>query len=424
MNLKQELQKFSNLKIFLAGSDYRSPWSAFGSKCNREPEDMCRDVVLVSNSQVFSANCLAHPEVSGMEKLRKWEKRESEQEFQCLKNMGFTLEGCKENLFGTDFDRRRQFYVPFARVVMDEAHNIRNKTSKTFSWLKYLGIPIWLVSGSAGSMSPAQWDGWRGLLEQKEWKTHPTAKSHTNDRFARLQNRFTAAAKAPRIQQDAIDSDEGPLQNQRYECRQVLEEWGDLLRAMMIRRCATDKLWGQALMPLPEGIVQAIDFPLQSYSQQMWEAYSAFERQERAEFSKCSTKLGAGGELVKPKFDYSNRAKKGYLRCRVASTLPAVCLLPEFVQMSFLKGWIEEISKEDREGQKPASIMKSKLDFIINNSPKLRWLRKFIGKLGHDHLGRPEKLLIFSSSAMILYCVDLVSLRPSNVEMPEPVNRQ
>lgn len=82
MNLKRELEKFSDLNILLAGSDYPSPRSTLGLRSKREPEDMCRDVVLVSDAQVFSVNCLEHPEVSGMEKLSQWKRRESEREYE------------------------------------------------------------------------------------------------------------------------------------------------------------------------------------------------------------------------------------------------------------------------------------------------------------------------------------------------------
>lgn len=192
-------------------------------------------------------------------KLRSAEVRQAGRDYERLKGLGFTLEGCKMSLFGTDFKLRRQYKITFAQVVMDEAHNILNKSSKTCGWLKILSVPIWLVSGSAGCMSPAQWEGWRGLLEHADWKSHPTTKNHTNYRFARLQSRFKAAAKRPRIEQDPDDSDDRPVRRQREECRQVLEEWGDLLRAVMIRRCGTDKPWGQDLMPLPEGVVKTID---------------------------------------------------------------------------------------------------------------------------------------------------------------------
>ncbi|KAL0630502.1 hypothetical protein Q9L58_010651 [Maublancomyces gigas] len=415
MNLKQELQKFSSLNVHLVGSDHHSPWSAFRSRSRKEPEDMCRDVFLVSNAQVFSYCCLAHPDVSTLERLRRPEVRQAANDYGALRNLGFTLEGCKADLFGADFKQRRRFKITFARVVMDEAHNIRNKSSKTFGWLKFLGVPIWLVSGSAGCMSPAQWDGWRGLLEQTEWKTHPAAKNHTNDRFSRLQSRFNAAARRPRIEQDPDDLDER-ARKQREECRRVLEEWGDLLRAVMIRRCATDKLWGQGLLPLPVGVVKTIDCSFKPKFQPLLDAYLDFERREKEEASKASTKSevskpstksSVGGELTKPKFDYSPSSMRAYLRCRVASTLPAVCLLPDFASANFLKGWVEELARRDRSGVNTPSILKSNLDFIIKNSPKLGWLQRFVRGLGRDNLGRPEKLLIFSSSPMILYCVDL-----------------
>lgn len=137
-NLKRELEKFSNLNIVLVGSDYPSPWANFTAKSEGALEEMSRTVFLVSNAQVISGNCLANFGVFDMVKLSRGESREAEQEYAWLKSIGFTMEGCKDELFGKGFSHRRKFRISFARVVMDEAHNIRKKTSKTFGWLKYL----------------------------------------------------------------------------------------------------------------------------------------------------------------------------------------------------------------------------------------------------------------------------------------------
>lgn len=415
-NLKRELEKFTNLKIILVGSDYSSPWSNQLDRSEAGLPEMSRQVFLVSSAQVISPNCLSHHRVSTMERLNPARTREAEQEYAWLKSIGFTLDACKDELFGKGYSTRRKFHISFARVVMDEAHNIRNKSSKTFSWLKYLGAPVWLLSGSAGSMSPIQWDGWRGLLEQKNWKSDQIAKQHTNNHFCQLQSRFSAAAKlnlkpAPRLD----DSEDEAGRKGREVCRRLLEEWGKMLRAMIIRRCATDKLWGQDLLPLPEGVVEVIDFQLGSQSPQIQEAYMALENQEKEDASKQEEASKSRGKSTARRMNQRDFQKelqgKAYLKCRVASTLPGVCLIPGLVTQTFLKPWIEDIAKHNREGGNPPSILKSNLHSIIANSPKLRWLRRFVSGLGQDSLGRPEKLLIFSSSAMILYTVDLVSVR-------------
>lgn len=420
LNLKRELEKFSNLKVIMAGSDYPSPWSTLVRKSGREPIDMCRDIVLISSAQVFSQHCLANPTVSSMVKLSRPERQKAELDYGWLKSLGFSLDGCKDSLFGTDFKSRRKFNVSFARVVMDEAHNIRNKSSKTFGWLKYLSVPVWLVSGSAGCMSPIQWDGWRGLLERKEWKTHPVAGCHTNNRFYQLRTQFTAAAKATPIEPDPEDSDDGAVRAQRYNFQKILEEWGNMLRAVMIRRCATDRLWGQDLMPLPEGAVEVIDFPLQQQGKRISEAYLAFQSREKDEVSgggAKSDKSTVGSEPLGGQRPGDRGQVKVYLKCRVASTLPGVCLLPGLAAMTFLKQWVEEIARQDQDARKQPSLIKSNLQFIINSSPKLLWLQRFLRQLGTDYLGRPEKLLIFSSSPMILYCVDLVSTRSQRAKL-------
>lgn len=130
-----------------------------------------------------------------------------------------------------------------------------------------------------------------------------------------------------------------------------------MLRAMMVRRCATYKLWGQDLLLLPQGVVELIDFPLKSQSSRVREAYLALECQEKEDASKKEdARKSPEKSAARSQREFQAQLQgKAYLKCRVASTLPAICLLPGLTQESFLKPWVEEMARLDRErGNQPS----------------------------------------------------------------------
>ena len=56
------------------------------------------------------------------------------------------------------------------------------------------------------------------------------------------------------------------------------------------------------------------------------------------------------------------------------------------------------------------SIYTKYIDKLTSNTPKLVKLKELIGLLGEDIYGRLEKLVIFTSSPIIVYILVVVSL--------------
>ena len=56
------------------------------------------------------------------------------------------------------------------------------------------------------------------------------------------------------------------------------------------------------------------------------------------------------------------------------------------------------------------SIYAKHIDKLTGDTPKLVKLKELIGLLGEDIYGRPEKLVIFTSSPVIAYILAVVSL--------------
>lgn len=234
--------------------------------------------------------------------------------------MAFNNQDALSSMFNPKQTRNgahRVFKIPFARIIMDEAHRIIQAGSKNLTFLRFLDIPVWPVSGSAVNMVPGKWEGWRGLMETRWWTTDDISKKYTADGFRELKKRFKAW-------QDELVEDSDSIAS-----LPVATEWAKFLHSFTLRRCSKDILWGKPLPDLLDHRVEDVEFEVFK-SDAIQAGYMKLSSQALEAISQNASLAGPtgagqdGGRNI--------RQRSVWRTCRIASTIPAIFMLPKLRQ--------------------------------------------------------------------------------------------
>lgn len=418
-NLDHELRKFADLRVARVAGTFAhwtndddrqltaQDWKDLQARDENALRLNSRVVVLVSSIAAFTM--LEDNNFSYLQPFQtKGERVAFLDKVNWYHAMGFNNQDALNSMFHplrTKGGSRRVFKIPFARIIMDEAHRIIQAGSKNLTFLRFLDIPVWPVSGSAVNMVPEKWEGWRGLMETNRWKTDEIAGKYTANGFRELKKRFKAW-QAELERSEKSDDDPTPL---------VATEWATFLQNFVLRRCSKDTLWGKPLLDLPDHHVEDVEFEVLE-NHRIRACYS--ELSTRALEAITQTTSHATPTCARQDGGRSLRQRSIWRTCRIASTIPAIFMLPELRQKSWLKEQVLGVIR----GPVANDPFRRNLSKIITTSPKFRWLYNFVkGEGSFDSRGFldskdanqiGDKLLIFSTSPAILHCVDLVILSP------------
>ena len=382
---------------------------------------LSRTVVLISSFQI--PKCISSPRLSTMVHFDKNNGAHTATS-NCLDLMakrGFSISENKYALAKWKISRGgrktnlweiRLLHLPFARVFMDEGHSVRNVDSECLKWLKYIESPVWIVSGSSGWMPPRKWSGWVKVWEREAWATHADMRWYTSKSFSGIVKAFEEAAKffdpatgipSPTcaIYSDGYDTDKVNARNKQRPLGNGLRKWSDFLQQVMIRRTHRDLLWGEPLLELPKGEIKVICV---KFCDTEKEVHRNYQEAVRAAISDACR--GAQGQVPGNTQTRQALMINMYRRCRIASSIPALCCIPSFKDGNWTR---EDVQGYRNQAARSNSRYKAHIHDIIHLSPKLLWLRHFIFQdLGLHSKASNEKLLIFSFSPTVLHCVDLV----------------
>ena len=423
-NMHSELNKFANLKVIHWQHSARDPGLNWQNLANCTPETLLalsRTVVLISSHQIARA--------IGSEWLSKMVEFDNEdpmhvstqENLNLMHQLGFKTgqdDGEDPNspvVWKTPKQARNKtpdeilvLHVQFARVFMDEGHKIRSETSQAIGWLKYIQSPVWIVSGSSGWMPPERWTGWVKLWQQQDWKTHPEMKRYTSYNFATIKNAFSNAAKdfnpdsgipSPicEIDEEEYDLGRWPELKRRRILGDALRNWSKFLQRAMIRRTHQDRIWGSQLLKLPPGEIKVICVKFCDVDGEVQRNYQAVIEAAVQDACQQSQEKVRGNTGTN-----QNLAVNVYRRCRIASSIPALCTIVQFKDDNWDKASVAGFRNKSERASSPYRRF---TETLVQRSPKLRWLRDFV----RVHLwDSDEKLLIFSFSPIVLHCVDLV----------------
>ena len=161
-NMRDELRKFSNLDVHVIYDGEIGPdWQHFAPASPETLRALSRTVILISTCQIKSV--IISPALSKMVTFDT-----NNQVHQATRDNLVLMVQRKISVAEENFDKLlavwkisphrrkknllkiRALHVPFARVFIDEGHNIRNANTETLGWLKYIWSPVWIVSGSSG----------------------------------------------------------------------------------------------------------------------------------------------------------------------------------------------------------------------------------------------------------------------------------
>jgi len=317
--------------------------------------------------------------------------------------------GRKKNLL-----KIRVLHVPFARVFMDEGHNVRRANSESLGWLKYIRSPVWIVSGSSGWMPPKKWSGWVKVWEQESWATDNDMRCYTSIAFSRIQKAFEEAAglfdpatgiPSPtcEIYSDGYDTDQLNARTEQRHLGEGLRKWSNFLQQVMIRRTHCDLIWGEPLLELPEGEMKVICVRFCDTEEKVYRNYQEAVRAAISDACRGSQHQVLGNTQTRQALMINM-----YRRCRIASSIPALCCIPSFKDGNWTRQDVEGYRTPETRCNSP---YKAHINNIIRLSPKLLWLHDFV----FNHLrsyseASNEKLLIFFFSPTVLHCIDLVRL--------------
>jgi len=422
-NMQDELRKFSNLEVLVMYEKETGPnWLRYAPASPERLRALSRTVVLISSFQIPKS--IGSPGLSTMVKFdshndahvatRDYLALITKRGFWIRENGDYVLAKWKISRGGRNKNLLKIWVldVPFAHVFMDEGHNVRKASSECLGWLKYIRSPLWIVSGSSGWMPPKRWPGWVKVWEQEEWATLPHMRCYTSIAFSRIQKAFEDAAKAfdlvtgipsppCEIYSDGYDTDQCNARKEQRDLGEGLRKWSNFLQQAMIRRTYRDRIWSEPLLELPEGEMKVICVRFcdteeevhRNYQEAVWAAISDACR-------------GSQDQVAGHIHTRQALMVNMYRRCRIASSIPALCCIPSFKDGNWTR---QDVEGYRTPGSRRNSPYKAHIDNIIRLSPKLLWLRNFI----FDHLpsrseASNEKLLIFSFSPTVLHCVDLV----------------
>jgi len=418
--MRSELNKFANLDVIVhSTTSPRLNWENLSNSTGETLLELSRTVVLISCHQiahVIGGQCLS--------KMVKFDKQDpihvsTAANLTLMHDLGFeTGQNNEEHspavwkISGNRAKKTLQkimvLHVQFARVFMDEGHKVRNAKTQTFGWLKYIQSPVWIVSGSSGWMPPKRWSGWVKLWQQQDWATNPNMKWYTSNAFSTIKMAFIRAARdfdpasgipSPigEIDEDGYDPDKWQARNRQHTLGEGLRNWSKFLQQAMIRRTHQDRVWGARLLTLPRGEIKVICVKFCDVGGEVQRQYQAHIK--AAVHEACPQ---SEDEVRSNPGTHQDLAINIYRRCRIASSIPALCCIQTFKQGNWDKASVSGYRTERLRGTSP---FKREINTIIRLSPKLLWLRDFLRR----HLtGTDEKLLIFSFSPIVLHCVDLV----------------
>jgi len=431
-NLRDELQKFSNLEVLVKyGNEFGPDWRHLAGASPDSLQALSRTVLLVSSHQI--PKVILSREISKMVDFNSGNPVHiaTRANLELMENRNFLIG--RDNGEGSPAvwkisGRRRirslskivVLHVPFARAFMDEGHRIRSAESDCLGWLKYIGSPLWIVSGSSGWMPPIRWTGWVKVWEQAGWQGDQVMKHYTSTAFSHIRNRFQNAATkfdpstgipspACEIDSDGYDTDQWDARKEQEALGEALRSWSNFLQQVMIRRTHRDRIWGSPLLELPEGEMKLICVRFCDVDGEVYQNYQEVIRAAVSDECRQTRDQGQDEDQVPvgPR-KRRNLAVNTYRRCRIASSIPALCCVPSLKDDNWDKQPVERYRTVEARHSSPYRPHTSTL---LRLSPKLLWLRDFITEhLGSSSNGSNEKLLIFSFSPTVLHCVDLVWL--------------
>ena len=423
-NMRDELKKFSNLDVRVIYEKEPAPdWRHYAPASQETLLALSRTVIIISTFQI--RNVIISQALSNMvifdsnNEVHKATRNNLDlmvkREFSVARENADTMLAVwkiSPHARRKTLLKIRVLHVPFARVFIDEGHNVRKANTETLGWLKYIRSPVWIVSGTSGWMPPHRWSGWVKIWEQPMWASHPDMRRYTSVGFSRIQKAFKRAAKdfdpaagvpSPvcEIGSDGYDTGPTAARNKQQALGEGLRTWSDFLQQVMIRRTHRDRIWGEPLLDLPEGEMQGICVRFCDTEREVQGKY-----QEAVRAAICDAYRGSQVQVPGNSHNHQELMINMYRRCRIASSIPALCCIPSFKDGKWRK---QDVKGYRTRETRDSSPYKSHIKDIIRLSPKLLWLRDFI--TDHHRPGSEnsnEKLLIFSFSPTVLHCVDLV----------------
>jgi hypothetical protein len=237
-------------------------------------------------------------------------------------------------------------------------------------------------------------------------------RGYTSFAFSKIQRAFTQAAKAfdpstgipspaREIYSDGYDTDQIRARNRRESLSNGLRRWSTFLQQVMIRRTHHDRIWGSPLLALPQGELKLVCVRFCDAEGEVYQNYQQVINAAVRDACHQRQDQLAGNTGARQDLPINT-----YRRCRIASSIPALCCIPTLKEANWDKATVDRYRTPP---ERLGSPYKPFTDTIIRLSPKLLWLRDFISThLGSAQEGNDEKLLIFSFSPMVLHCVDLV----------------
>ena len=294
-------------------------------------------------------------------------------------------------------------FVQWGRVFRDEFHLEKSIGTKSISIIKGLqGVPYkWMMSGTPFEVSPNDLEGYIGVLETPEWKADERLRECTVERLQDMGKRFGALVRGK-----AFETFE-PL----------AEEFGRLLRTLMIRRVTETDWWGGPIVELPPHEHRDIDCGLDPrYAEAVRTEQERVRRNYEAKFAEVHnhwvTAGRPGGVDLEPKPSHYRFFTANW-KSRLFASIPALAHLAEREELELtapeLKGMRVYDENEDENDQ---SVYEQYLDQIVRSSAKIRQIGVILDLLGTDYKDRKEKILImteFPVAALIIYLVSAVS---------------
>lgn len=146
------------------------------------------------------------------------------------------------------------------------------------------------------------------------------------------------------------------------------------------------------------------------YDQEITEINSSLERESQKLLEQLQAKWEEHRKGPKPtELKHAGKMQAAYKQ-RMMATCPSLCkfvLQPYNLSLKSDELVRMRVSRKD-------NVYADHLDEIFQNSPKLLWLRSFIGKLQRteDYAGNEQKLVIMSYFPTIVFIVKLVRQRP------------
>jgi len=291
-------------------------------------------------------------------------------------------------------DRR----VLWGRILVDEFHQEKNVNANLPTTIRGMYAAtwayMWFYSGTPFEVSPKDLEGYISTIESVgDWPEdnilrHCTAREvdAMHKRFKRLENQKVHDAT---------------------QMGDLADQFGRLLRRLMIRRTPATKWFGEPIIRIPpheERNVRCAFSPrFQPYLNQL--AAEANTKMTTHHHDRVKAWIKGGRRGPKPsERDFSKYISVAH-KLRLTASIPALARLNLENHVDLTAG---EMNSKKWHTDEDNPYLKNLQELVVS-SDKIRRIGKIIDRLGRDVDGRPEKLLIMSMSPVVAYIITLAS---------------